>query len=116
MANNKLYVRDGIGLSSIGTHDKAAFLEHLNEKAIHEATSNIPYPYSEEDAVRWIDICTARTQKQGKEQLFAIRQSRQTIFSHYSLRFYNPNKNVKKYIAALLNPKFISKPVFYFHL
>ncbi|MEG4322246.1 MULTISPECIES: GNAT family protein [unclassified Microcoleus] len=75
MPNDKLYVRDGLYLSGVKPNDKAAFVEHLKEKAIHETTSNIPYPYSEEDAVKWINRCTAGAEKQGKEQLFAIRQS-----------------------------------------
>lgn len=75
MANNQLHVRGGIYLSSIEPNDKSAYLEHFKEKAIHDTTDNIPFPYTEADADWWIDRRIAWTQKHEKEVSFAIRQA-----------------------------------------
>src|SRR5215467_11607610 len=70
---DKIHVRDGTYLSSIGLDDKEALIEHLKAKEIYERTALIPYPYSEADADWWINTRLEATKNLEKEVVFAIR-------------------------------------------
>ena len=54
MSEDGLKLREGFYLAGVRPDDKFALLEHLKAKEIYDATLNIPYPYSEADADRWI--------------------------------------------------------------
>ncbi len=72
----KLDVRDGCYLSSIRTNDKAAYLEHLNDKTISNTIPLMPYPYTESMAVWWIQRRIDFFNRNGKEISFALRNSK----------------------------------------
>jgi [ribosomal protein S5]-alanine N-acetyltransferase len=69
----KLNVRDNFYLTSIHPNDKAAYLEHFNDKSISDAIPVIPYPYQESDADWWIQRRLKFLQENGKEISFALR-------------------------------------------
>ena len=71
----KLNVRDDFYLSSIHQNDKAAYLEHLNDRSILDAIPILPYPYREADADWWIQRRLAFLRKSKKEISFALRNS-----------------------------------------
>lgn len=74
MANEvHIAVNDGFHLSEIQPGDKAAFVKHLNDEDIYRSTLRIPYPYTEDDAVKFMGIVTEATAKHGHPVHFAIR-------------------------------------------
>jgi RimJ/RimL family protein N-acetyltransferase len=74
MIEGRIKIRVGFHLSSVRLNDKSALLEHFESKEIYLSTLNIPYPYSEADADRWLNRRIENTQRQGAEVTFAIRQ------------------------------------------
>lgn len=74
MTQSSFNFRKGFHLSSVRPEDKFALLEHFKAKEIYDSTLNIPYPYSEADADRWLTRRIESTQRQGKEVTFAIRK------------------------------------------
>jgi RimJ/RimL family protein N-acetyltransferase len=72
----KLIVDDQIQLSEIRRSDKAAYLEHLNEKQISDSTLRIPFPYTEADADAWLALLEKKHQKQGQPLHWAIRNAK----------------------------------------
>ncbi len=72
----KLDVRDGFYLSSIRTNDKAAYLEHLNDKTISDTIPLLPYPYTESMADWWIQRRMDFLNRNQKEISFALRNSK----------------------------------------
>ncbi|MBW4686048.1 MAG: GNAT family N-acetyltransferase [Komarekiella atlantica HA4396-MV6] len=71
----KLDVRDGFHLTSIYPTDKAAYLEHLNDRSISDAIPVIPYPYTEAIADWWIQHRLKFLRETGREISFALRNS-----------------------------------------
>lgn len=49
-----LKINDSFFISDIQRSDKAAYIEHLQEKEIYDQTLNIPFPYTEQDADEWL--------------------------------------------------------------
>jgi RimJ/RimL family protein N-acetyltransferase len=74
MTESRFEFRGGFHLSSVRPNDKSALLEHFKAREIHDSTLNIPYPYSETDADRWINRRIESTRSQGKEVTFAVRK------------------------------------------
>jgi RimJ/RimL family protein N-acetyltransferase len=74
MMESRFRFRDEFHLSSVQPDDKSALLEHFKAKEIYDSTLNIPYPYSEADADRWLTRRIENTRRQGKEVTFAIRR------------------------------------------
>ncbi len=72
----KLDVRDGFYLSSIRKNDKAAYLEHLNDKTISDTIPLLPYPYTESMADWWIQRRMDFLNRNQKEISFALRNSK----------------------------------------
>lgn len=65
---------NGYYIGPVTPSDKPAFVEHLNDRRIYENTLNIPYPYTEDDADRFVEhrVHNAPT---TKRTLFAIRNA-----------------------------------------
>jgi ribosomal-protein-alanine N-acetyltransferase len=74
MTKSSIKFREGFHLSSVRPGDKSALLEHFRAKEIYDTTLNIPYPYSEADADRWLGRRIEAAESQGTEVTFAIRQ------------------------------------------
>ncbi len=71
----ELNVRDGFYLTSVHSKDKAAYLEHLNDKSISDAIPVLPYPYTEAAAAWWIQHRLELLSENGKEISFVLRNS-----------------------------------------
>jgi RimJ/RimL family protein N-acetyltransferase len=69
----KLAVNEQVHLSEIRPSDKAALVEHLNEKAIYDRTLRIPYPYTQADADEWLARAGKAARQQGQPTHWAIR-------------------------------------------
>lgn len=74
MAESRLNFREGFHLSGVRPDDKTALVEHFKAKEIYDTTLNIPYPYTEADADRWLGRRIESTRTQGKEVTFAVRR------------------------------------------
>jgi RimJ/RimL family protein N-acetyltransferase len=68
-----LAVNEQTHLSEIRPSDKAAMVEHLNEKAIYERMLRLPYPYTQADADEWIALAARAARQQGQPIHWAIR-------------------------------------------
>ena len=64
----------GISVTDVSEEDKAAYLEHLQEREIYDQTMNIPYPYTKADAEWWIHHVAEETLAQGRSLNWAIRR------------------------------------------
>jgi RimJ/RimL family protein N-acetyltransferase len=69
----ELVVNDQLGLTEVRPADKAALVEHLNDRAIYDRTLRIPYPYTEADAEAWLTRAARATEEQGQPVTWAIR-------------------------------------------
>lgn len=69
----ELNIRGGFYLTSIHPNDKAAYLEHLNDKSFSDAIPVLPYPYTEAAADWWIQHRLELLNENGKEISFALR-------------------------------------------
>ena len=73
MILEKIQVTDSVYFSLIADEDKVAYLEYFKEKEIAENTLSIPYPYTEEDAEKWIRV-NKDLREQGLVANWAIRK------------------------------------------
>ena len=71
----KIVVNDQIHLSEIRASDKAACVEHLQEKEIYDRTLRIPYPYTDKNFDDFMALVEKRTQEEGEAFGWAIRNS-----------------------------------------
>ena len=71
----KLDVRGDFYLSSTHHNDKAAYLEHFNDRGISDAIPILPYPYTDADADWWIERRLTFLRENKKEISFALRNS-----------------------------------------
>jgi RimJ/RimL family protein N-acetyltransferase len=69
----ELVVNDQVGLTEMRVTDKAALIEHLNDRDIYDRTLRIPYPYTEADAEAWLALVARATEEQGHPVTWAIR-------------------------------------------
>jgi RimJ/RimL family protein N-acetyltransferase len=69
-----LPVNDDVYLSDFTPADKAACLTHLADREIYENTLRIPYPYTEADADRWLEITAEAAARGGPPFHWAIRE------------------------------------------
>src|SRR5262245_59279986 len=75
----KIIVNDSIHLSEIAPSDKAALVEHLNDREIHSRLLHVPHPYTVKDADEWLERVAKNTQQQGQPVNFAIRERDATL-------------------------------------
>jgi RimJ/RimL family protein N-acetyltransferase len=68
-----IVVQDDLYLTEVRPGDRAAILEHLQAKEIHEQTLTLPYPYTEADADRFMKVVHDTEQQHGRPVVFAIR-------------------------------------------
>jgi RimJ/RimL family protein N-acetyltransferase len=54
-----LKINDEIGFTDFRHSDIAALVEGLNDRAIYERTIRIPYPYTADDAKKWLALLEA---------------------------------------------------------
>jgi RimJ/RimL family protein N-acetyltransferase len=70
-----IVVQDELYLTEVRETDRAALLEHLQAREIHDQTLTVPYPYTEADADRFLKIVHETEQQQGRPVIWAIRDA-----------------------------------------
>jgi RimJ/RimL family protein N-acetyltransferase len=68
-------VNGSIHLSEFQSSDKAALIEHLQERQIYDNTLRIPYPYTEADADAWLAHVETTRREQGRPLSWAVREA-----------------------------------------
>jgi RimJ/RimL family protein N-acetyltransferase len=71
----KIAIDSSFSVTDIVASDKAAYLEHLQEKEIYDQTLMIPHPYTEADADWWINHVAEETRRLGRSVNWAIRRT-----------------------------------------
>jgi RimJ/RimL family protein N-acetyltransferase len=69
----RITVNETFSLSEIRLADTAAFVEHLNDREIYERTLRIPFPYTEADADKFLEIARSASEQYGQPVHFALR-------------------------------------------
>jgi RimJ/RimL family protein N-acetyltransferase len=72
-SDSTLQVDDRIQLTAFRRSDKAALVEHLNDKEIYDRTLRIPYPYTEAHAEEWLARAEILDAREGPKTGWAIR-------------------------------------------
>jgi RimJ/RimL family protein N-acetyltransferase len=68
-----LAVNEHIHLTEVRPSDKAACVEHLNEKDIYDRTLRIPFPYTLAHAEQYLAVVEKNTRQNGQPANWAIR-------------------------------------------
>ncbi|HWB09208.1 MAG TPA: GNAT family N-acetyltransferase [Pirellulales bacterium] len=71
----RIPINETLCLTEVRPTDKGAFVEHLNDREIYERTLRIPFPYTEADADKFLEITRSATEQYGDLVHFAIRQT-----------------------------------------
>lgn len=79
MMQQTIYINDEIELTEVRETDKAALVQHLNDKTIFDNTLMIPFPYTEESADWFINFAREQEVKHGFVVKFAIRKNGEQI-------------------------------------
>jgi RimJ/RimL family protein N-acetyltransferase len=66
-------VSDQVYLSELGPADRAACLRYLNDRYLYDQTLRIPYPYTDADFDRWLNVASAHAQQVGRTVHWGIR-------------------------------------------
>jgi [ribosomal protein S5]-alanine N-acetyltransferase len=77
--SSKIIVNEQIHLSEFQFTDQAACVELLTEKEIYDLTLRIPYPYTEADFQRWLNIVEKTKQEEGRPFHWAIRNEKNSL-------------------------------------
>ncbi len=72
-------LNSGFAITDIQPSDRDAYVEHLQVKAIHDQTLNIPYPYTQADADHWIQRVADETARLGRSVNWSIRHPDGTV-------------------------------------
>jgi RimJ/RimL family protein N-acetyltransferase len=105
----KLKVRDGFYLSSIRKNDKAAYLEHLNDKTISDTIPLMPYPYTESMAEWWIERRIDFLHRHEKEISFALRNSKGYLIGSMGIDDLNIGEMHRAEVGYWLAPVYRGK-------
>lgn len=71
----RIVVNDQVHLSEFRSSDKAALIQHLNDRDIYDRTLRIPFPYTDAAADEWLALVAKITEQQGRPVHFAIRSA-----------------------------------------
>ena len=70
-----IVVTPQIYLTAIEPADRSALVELLNDREIYDQTLRIPYPYTDEDAGKFLSIVDRTTCQYGQAVHFGVRQT-----------------------------------------
>jgi [ribosomal protein S5]-alanine N-acetyltransferase len=66
-------INNDIELTPFHKSDKFALLRQLNDLTIYKNTLSLPFPYTEKDAVLWLENVQLATEEHGRTLTWAIR-------------------------------------------
>lgn len=72
-------VNSQVYLSEFRSSDKAALIEHLNDRGIYERTLRIPFPYTDAAADEWLAHVAKIANQQGRLVQFAVRTADESL-------------------------------------
>jgi [ribosomal protein S5]-alanine N-acetyltransferase len=94
----KLPLKNGFSLSNLQPSDAIAYVEHLNDPLIHQLTENIPFPYTKEHALHWIQRHVDIIHQYGKPHSLAIRNPQAQLIGSIGIGELNAQN---RYVAEL---------------
>ena len=74
--DHRINIDNEIYLSAIKADDVTFYAKHLNDPEISATTLRIPYPYTEEDAQKFIELIKLQELTSGRQMHWAIRSSK----------------------------------------
>ncbi len=102
MKNFPILETDRLILSEITSYDIPTIVEYLQEKVISENTSTIPYPYTEEHAKFWVNLCKDAFENE-QAYSFAIRNKNNSFLGAIGIHNRENNKAEIGYWVGLPN-------------
>src|ERR1043166_5166836 len=100
-----IIVNEQIHLSPFRPRDKAALIEHLNDRDIYERTLRIPFPYTAADADAWLALVERTTAQQGCPVRWAIRTADEAWIGSFGFQELEVGKSHRAEIGyALAKP------------
>ncbi len=89
----KIVVNDQVHLSEFHSSDKAALIQHLNDRDIYDRTLRIPFPYTDTDAEAFLARVAKATQQHGQPAHFAIRTGDDALIGGCGLNDFEIGKS-----------------------
>jgi ribosomal-protein-alanine N-acetyltransferase len=71
----RIELHDGFYLSPVQEGDQDAYLEHFRDKETTDRLLKIPFPYTREDAEKWIGFCIESAAQRARPHQFAVRRA-----------------------------------------
>jgi len=71
----RIDLHDGFYLSPVQDGDQSAYLKHFADKDTADRLLKIPYPYTKEDAEKWVRYCVDSAQTAPHVTTFALRRA-----------------------------------------
>ena len=102
----KILVNNQIHLSEFRPSDKAALIEHLNDRDIYDRTFRIPFPYADADAEAFLGRTAKATEQQGQPAHFAIRTGDDALIGGCGLNDFEIAKSHRAEIGYWLAKPF----------
>jgi RimJ/RimL family protein N-acetyltransferase len=78
-------IDEEIYLSAITASDAPFYAQHLNDPDIHSTTLRIPFPYTDEDARKFVEMVQLQELVSKKQTHWAIRNSRHEVIGGIGL-------------------------------
>lgn len=88
--NIRLQLHHGWYLEHVRPEDLHAYILHLNDRQIYQNTMNIPYPYQEKEASKWMALLDLSQSRMKQACTLAIRNAQGQLCGSIGLHFEKP--------------------------
>src|SRR5579864_717981 len=105
-ATMKIVVNDQVHLSEVCSSDKAALIQHLNDREIYDRTLRIPFPYTEVNAEEWLALVAKITEEQGRPVHWAIRSAEDNLIGACGFNDFQVGKSHRDEVGYWLAKPF----------
>jgi ribosomal-protein-alanine N-acetyltransferase len=86
-AGLRIDLHNGFYLDSVHDGDQAAYVEHFRDKDMTDRLLKVPFPYTDEDADKWVRYCLAAEFRQTHPHHFAFRRADGFLIGGIGLQF-----------------------------
>jgi ribosomal-protein-alanine N-acetyltransferase len=100
-----------IHLSPPGQGDLYAFVQHLNEREIHDRTLTIPYPYTLKDAEWFLRICEMKRHEYQREMQWSVRNNHGQLIGGIGFHGNYPNQKHREEVGYWLSKPLWNKGI-----
>src|SRR5260221_973091 len=98
-----LKVTNAISLTELRQSDRDSLVEYLADREIYDRTLRIPYPYTLDDADKWIGIVERLTEANGGEPVvWAIRDETGRLIGGFGLGHLIPGESAATQLGSRL--------------